>query len=260
MSVSEHTTKYWQYQYDVAMGHMVPLLQAWGVRLNGADVLDVGCGSGGGTCATLDAGARCWGFDINPRLIDEARALQGSRAIHFESGNMYEQAVPFGGQKFDLVVLHDVFEHLDDKDATMQKLASYLRPGGNILITFPPYFSAYGAHQQHLRAPYAKLPFFHLLPFAMSSIIPRLKGEHPYVIEEVTKLGRLKMGMKAFEQIARHNGMTIPGKQAYIISPNHIRFGLKPIPAGPVAEIPLLGELLCTGVVYLLSPFLESAA
>ncbi|MFN0157261.1 MAG: class I SAM-dependent methyltransferase [Bacteroidota bacterium] len=253
-TISEHTTKYWQYQYDVAKDYMLPLLQGWGVQLQGADLLDVGCGTGGGTCATCDAGALCVGFDINERLIDEALVLQNNRTIHFESGNMYEQVVPFGGRKFDLVVLHDVFEHLDDKDATMQKLASYLKPTGKILITFPPYFSAYGAHQQLLRAPFARLPFFHLLPFAISTVLPRLKGEHPYFVEEVTKLGRLKMGMKEFERIAARNHLTIDGKQAYLIGPNHIRFGLKPIAAGPVAEIPLLGELLSSGVVYLLSP------
>jgi hypothetical protein len=47
-------------------------------------------------------------------------------------------------------------------------------------------------------------------------------------------------------------GLRIAGKQAYIISPNHIRFGLKPMPGNLAAAIPLLGEIVTSGVVYLL--------
>lgn len=135
----------------------------------------------------------------------------------------------------------------------MRKLKGFMKPDGRLLITFPPYYSAYGAHQQLLQSHLAKLPFFHLIPLSLSMILPRIKGEQKYVVDEVQKLGRLKMGMRKFEQIAEWNSTKIVGKQAYIIGPNHIRFGLKPIPAGPIAEIPLLGELLCTGVVYLLA-------
>lgn len=81
-----------------------------------------------------------------------------------------------------------------------------------------------------------------------------MAAEDPSIVQEVRKLGRLRMGMRAFEQIARSSGMKVERKQAYLISPNHIRFGLRPIAAGPVAGIPLVGEVLCTGVVYLLSP------
>ena len=80
-----------------------------------------------------------------------------------------------------------------------------------------------------------------------------MKGEDSLIIEEVQKLVRNKMGMRKFEALVGESEVTIVGKQAYLISPNHIRFGFKPIPAGPVAEIPVLGELMCTGVVYLLS-------
>ncbi len=253
-AIAEYTRTYWQYQYDVASGHMAPLLESWGVRLQGASMLDVGCGSGGGVCAMYDLGVKCIGYDVNPRLVAEADALKGERAIPFSTADIYAREQPASAEEgYDLVVLHDVFEHLDRKDEMMQKLKLYLKPQGRLLITFPPYYSAYGAHQQHLKASFAKLPFFHLVPFMLSAIVPRLQGEDAYVISEVTKLGRLKMGMKKFEEIAARNTMRIVGKEAYIISPNHIRFGLKPIPAGPVANVPVLGEVLCTGVVYLLA-------
>ncbi len=248
---SEHTRGYWQYQYDVTHKHMLPLLESWGVQFKDTSLLDVGCGSGGGTCAMYDRGVRCTGYDLNERFIAEANVLKGSRSIPFSVADIYREGRPAEGS-YDLVVLHDVFEHLDHKDEMMQKLKLYMKPDARLLITFPPYFSAYGAHQQHLRAWYAKLPFAHLVPLVMTRVIPGLQGEDPYIIEEVTKLGRLKMGMRGFEEIAFRNNLRIVGKKAYLISPNHMRFGLPSLAAGPVASLPGLGELLCTGVVYLL--------
>lgn len=250
----EQTRKYWQYEYDVAAKYMIPLLEGWGVALKGASVIDVGCGEGGGLCAMYDAGAAsCCGFDIEIGRVEAAQQLKGERRIFLTTGNLYEDTLPYTENTYDLVVLHDVFEHLDHKDDVMKKLAAYAAPSGKVMITFPPYYSAYGAHQQLLNTSWVKFPFFHLAPFAMSTILPRLQGEHPHIVEEVQKLGRLKMGMKKFEMIVARNGLRIAGKQAYLISPNHIRFGLKPIPASKVAEIPILGEIVCTGVVYLLS-------
>jgi ubiquinone/menaquinone biosynthesis C-methylase UbiE len=247
-----HPRFYWQYEYDVAAKYMIPLLRQWGVGMTGRSVLDVGCGEGGGVCAMHDAGAMCVGFDIDAGRVRVACELQGDRGIVFEVGNLYEEQIPFAGKQFDLLSLHDVFEHLENKTEMLEKLKGYLKPGGGMLITFPPYYSAYGAHQQLLNTGFARLPFFHLLPFSFR-LLARLKNEDPFFVEEVMKLGRLKMGMKQFEQIAKAGGLTIAHKQAYLISPNHIRFGLKPIPAGPVADVPVLGELLCTGVVYLLT-------
>ena len=74
-----------------------------------------------------------------------------------------------------------------------------------------------------------------------------------HVVAEVQKLARLKMGMKQFERIARDRGLRIERRRAYLISPNHIRFGLRPFAAGPLARVPVIREFACTGVVYLLS-------
>lgn len=252
MEISNPSERYWHYEYDVAAKYMIPLLEGWGMHLHGARMIDVGCGEGGGVCAMHDHGMQCAGFDIEEPRVALARLLQGERSIRWAIGNLYVDDLPFSGEQHDLVVLHDVFEHLEQKQAVLERLKRYMKPGGRLMITFPPYFSAYGAHQQLLNSFWAKIPFFHLPPFAITKILPRLKGESPRIVEEVQKLALLKMGMRKFEDIVTRGGLTIEGKQAYLISPNHIRFGLKPIPAGPVAEIPLLGEIVCTGAVYLL--------
>jgi SAM-dependent methyltransferase len=251
--ITDHDRRYWQYEYDVAWRYMVPLLRTWGVSLSGTAVLDAGCAEGGGVCAIHDAGARCAGFDIDAGRIDLARALTGGRAIAFGLGSLYEEIFPFSETTYDLVILHDVFEHLDHKDRVLRKLGQLLAAGGRILITFPPYFSAFGAHQQHLSTWYGRLPYFHLLPFALTRILPRMKGEAPSVLDEIQKLGRLKMGMHGFESIVRESGLRVEQCKSYLVSPNHIRFGLRPLSAGIAGRIPLVREVFCTGVVYLLA-------
>ncbi|HTY59827.1 MAG TPA: class I SAM-dependent methyltransferase [Bacteroidota bacterium] len=251
--MDDHNRKYWQYEYDVSARFIVPLLDAWGRPPAGASILDVGCGEGGGLCALHDRGGVCAGFDVEQSRVATAIDLQGSRSITFACGDLYADRVPFDDRRFDLVTLHDVFEHLDHKPAMIERLKKYLAPGGKLLITFPPYYSAYGGHQQHLRAWFARLPFFHLVPFAASKILPDLRGEVPHVVAEVQKLARLKMGMRQFERVARECGMRIDHRRAYLISPNHIRFGLRPLAAGPLARVPVVREFVCTGVVYLLS-------
>jgi SAM-dependent methyltransferase len=189
--VTAHDRKYWQYEYDVAARYLVPLLRSWGVQPAGCAVLDVGCGEGGGLCALADAGGTCAGFDVDTGRIDSARTLKGERAIDFRTGDIYADGAPFEGKTFNLVTLHDVFEHLERKREMLDRIAGYLAPGGKLLITFPPYYSAYGAHQQHIATWYARLPFFHLVPTAMSRLIPRLKGEAPHVLAECNLIGKV---------------------------------------------------------------------
>jgi 2-polyprenyl-3-methyl-5-hydroxy-6-metoxy-1,4-benzoquinol methylase len=196
VEVTEHDRLYWQYEYDVAAQYLVPLLRSWGVRIEGATLLDVGCGDGGGLCAFVDAGMVCKGFDIEEHRIQLAQVLAGSRQIDLVVGNIHEK--PFDGETFDLIVLHDVFEHLDRKEEALNILHTYLAPRGHVLITFPPYYSAFGAHQQLLRSPLGKVPFVHLIPFMMSNVIPSLTHEPEHFITEIQKLGRQKMGIAKF--------------------------------------------------------------
>jgi len=252
MAATEHDTVYWKYEYDVADLYLRPLLERWGIPPQGLSVLDVGCAEGGGLCALHDRGADCVGFDIDEKRVLTAQALQGKRTIELRTGNLYSNDLPFSDRRFDLVTLHDVFEHLDDKDTMIKKLGGYLKPAGKLLITFPPFYSAYGGHQQHLQVWYAKLPFFHLVPLSMSVVAPRIKDIPPQVVEEVQKLRRLKMGMRSFEMIVRSSDLLIERRQAYLISPNHIRFGLRPVEADLLSRIPILREFICSGVVYLL--------
>lgn len=253
METTEAGRIYWKYEYDVMARYLLPLMQSWGTKVKDATVLDVGCGDGGGISAMYDAGMHCKGFDLEQPYIDLAHAMSNGRKMEMFVGSIYADPVPLKGETFDYVILHDVFEHIERKTYVLETLKQYLKPGGQLIITFPPYYSAFGAHHQFLKAKFRRLPFFHLLPFAISSVVPRLKGETPHMVEEIQKLARLKMGIGKFERLVAETGYAVDRKKFYLIGPNHIRFGLTPVGAGPIGSTPLVRELLVSGVVYLLS-------
>jgi 2-polyprenyl-3-methyl-5-hydroxy-6-metoxy-1,4-benzoquinol methylase len=252
MEITDHDKFYWQYEYDVVAKHLLPILRSWGVGIEGKMLLDVGCGDGGGISVFYDAGMICKGFDIEPRRIELAKAMQGSRNLDVGLGNIYLDTPPCAGETFDLVLLHDVFEHLEQKSLVLKKLSDYMKPDGSLFITFPPYFSAFGAHQQLLHSKLGKMPFFHLLPFALSKIMPSLPNEAKAFVDEITKLSRMKMGMAKFERVVSESNLQITQRKCYVIGPNHIRFGLTPLDAGIFGKIPVLREFAVSGVLYLL--------
>lgn len=253
IEITEHDRFYWQYEYDVVAKYLLPLFRQWGVNTQGAALLDVGCGDGGGLAAFHDGGMDCKGFDVEPRRVELAHEMSNGRRMDLRVGNIYLNPPPFADRKFDLVVLHDVFEHLDHKDEVLRTLGSYLAPGGKLAITFPPYYSAYGGHQQLMRTWFAAVPFVHLLPFMVSFVVPNLKKEDRVIVDEIRKLDRLRMGMRKFERLLPGARLQLEAKRGYLISPNHIRFGLKPMSSGIVKYLPLIREVFTSGVVYLLA-------
>ncbi|MDP2208984.1 MAG: methyltransferase domain-containing protein [Bacteroidota bacterium] len=250
--ITDHDRKYWQYEYDVVAKHLLPLLKECGLNSNGETLLDVGCGDGGGVSAFYDAGFVCKGFDIETRRVELANAMRQERNFEMVYGNIYDEDFPYSKEQFDLIVLHDVFEHLGKKELVLEKLKSCLKSDGRILITFPPYYSAYGAHQQLLKSKMGKLPFFHLLPFSIPFLIDKFPNEEKSFVEEIKKLASLKMGIHKFEKLLERCGLSVEQVRKYIIGPNHIRFGLKPISAGWFGNIPILNEIVSSGIVYLL--------
>lgn len=105
-----------------------------GVSLDGATVLDIGCGSGGITLHLAEKyGPRhVIGFDVELPPIEKARARCGERAmsgrVTFVQGP--PGALPFADESFDVVFSKDAFIHVADKDAIFAEVARLLKPGG----------------------------------------------------------------------------------------------------------------------------------
>jgi SAM-dependent methyltransferase len=113
-------------------------------RHPGADVLNVGSGPFFELAELEDVGARIAVCDIDPRAIDAAKELHGTklaRADVIAPGAM----LPHDDASFDVVVSMDVIEHVPDPEPWVFDIVRVLRPGGCLFLTTPNYgFSTLG--------------------------------------------------------------------------------------------------------------------
>jgi SAM-dependent methyltransferase len=110
-------------------------------HLKGAVVLDYGCGSGEFSMILARRGARVFGIDISPRLIEQARASaaemgRNGSPPHFLAGDA--QHTPFGDAMFDYVLGNGALHHLDLEKA-FAEIARVLKPGGKAVFLEPMY-------------------------------------------------------------------------------------------------------------------------
>ena len=88
-------------------------------------LLDLGCG--GGLLAPHVAGYRHVGVDISASALTVA-ASHGVEPVLADAADL-----PFEDESFDVVVAGEIFEHVEDLDATVAEATRVLRAGGTLI-------------------------------------------------------------------------------------------------------------------------------
>jgi len=113
----------------------VPLLVSAARISAGADVLDVGCGTGGFSRAIArSAPARVTGYDLSERFIEQARTLPAPEAGAVEWVVGDAEQLPFDDSSFDRVLLSLVLHQLPHPRAAVREAFRVLRGGGLALV------------------------------------------------------------------------------------------------------------------------------
>lgn len=139
----------WEYlQGPVFFDMLSPYLRI--DALCGKDVLDVGCGWGGKAIyyAEHSGLTTIHGFDL-PMVYEPGNSLsfareKGVNNCFFKTG--YAEEMPYEDEQFDVILMDDVLEHVNDPDKVMKECSRVLRRRGTLVGKFPSFKMAYAHH------------------------------------------------------------------------------------------------------------------
>ncbi len=128
--------------------------------LAGKRILDAGCGLGMYVRAFHRFSDEVYGVDIDPEKIAEARR---------ELPNVYvasAEALPFPDGFFDVVLSHEVLEHLGDDRRGVEEASRVLKPGGRLVVFAPNRLWLFETHGIYWQGEYrfGNFPLVNWLP------------------------------------------------------------------------------------------------
>ena len=106
------------------------------MRLQDAQVLDLGCGGGLLSEALAKAGAEVTGIDLAPDLIKVAKLhrLESGVQVDYREQSAEALAEQAPGT-FDAITCMEMLEHVPDPAAILRACATLLRPGGRLFLS-----------------------------------------------------------------------------------------------------------------------------
>lgn len=247
-------------QVENARAFVLPFIQQCTPINEQLRILDIGCGDGGVLLPFLELGCRATGIELDEQkssiAVSFLSAYTATGQVEIINRNIYdESALQEYREKFDLIILKDVIEHIPEQDRFIPYLKQFLKPGGMVYFGFPPWQMPHGGHQQVCRNKFLSiLPYYHLLPIPLYRGILNLFGEYPTTINELLEIKSTGISIEKFERLVRNSGYSIVAATHYLINPIYqYKFGWKPrIQFGWLSKIPVLRNFFTTCVYYLI--------
>jgi len=99
-------------------------------KIKNGKILEIGCGNGYLLQTLQNNGFDCYGIEPSPMAYSHAKNVLD---LHVENNFLHNSS--FFNQKFDVIIMVDVVEHLSDMQKFMQQIIRVLNPNGYIFIT-----------------------------------------------------------------------------------------------------------------------------
>lgn len=107
-------------------------------------IMEAGCGSGG-NLALLKSFGTVDAFEYDDFARRAAIAKSG---LDIPYGALPDE-IPYKGKHYDLIVLLDVLEHIEDDRSALMALSCHLKAEGHLLITVPAFPWMWSKHDEH---------------------------------------------------------------------------------------------------------------
>jgi len=220
-------------------------------------ILEIGCGEGGNLLPFAKLGCNILGVDISKNRIKEAEQMYMQENVPgtFICDNIF--SIAGHNRQFDIIICHDVIEHIADKQSLLETAHSFLKNSGVFFIAFPAWQMPFGGHQQICRNTLlSKFPFVHLLPKKVYKQILTYAGESEEMINEMLSIRNTGITIETFEKNVSLTKWEIVNRNLYLINPHYeIKYGLTPrrIPEF-ISNIPYIRNYISTSCFYILKP------
>ena len=239
---------------ETCRSYFMPYISRWHEVRAETSVLEIGCGEGGNLLPLAKAGANVTGIDIASCRIEQARRFFAEEQTegNFICCDIFKHR---SRNKFDIIICHDVLEHLQDKEGLLSLVCSYLKDGGIAFMSFPAWQMPFGGHQQICRSRLlSHLPFIHLLPLPLYKRIIGWSGESVGCLNELLSIRETRITLETFERLVGSSGLTIVDRTLYLVNPHYkVKFGLKPRKLPQLlSQVPYLRDVLSSSCFYLL--------
>ncbi|HTY37291.1 MAG TPA: class I SAM-dependent methyltransferase [Bacteroidota bacterium] len=241
--------KHFVEQRKHAETYLIPYFERHCPGFRSYRILDVGCAEAGFLDALHASNIQGMGLELEAQRIATSRNF--NPGLEILEGDITDPLIVSRiNNTFDLIVIRDVIEHIQDKGTVFQHLRALLRSEGFIYITFPPRSSPFGGHQQNGRSLLKYVPYLHLLPSSFISAAGRIAGEHPDTVGSIILQKHIGLSIRQFEDLAAAHGFQMFLKELFLFRPVFsVRYGL---PTKLMPEVPGVREYLTLGCECLL--------
>ena len=143
------------------------------VDLEGKRILDIGCGVGAFVRRLREFTPHVFGFDIDRESVVTAAEELPNLAL------AVGEYMPYPEASFDVIILHEVLEHVDDDVATLKEARRVLAPGGRVVIFVPNRLYPFETHGIFLGKKYlfGNMPLVNYLPDAVRDrLVPHARA------------------------------------------------------------------------------------
>lgn len=247
--------------------YYLPFLKNECIGRSDMSILEIGCGEGGNLKPFIDnpgfSCSRIVGLDRSINRIEQAKEFYRDEIkagkIELIASDIFE--IKDWDKSFDIILLHDVIEHITDKQKLLAYIQRFLTPGGTLFIGFPAWQMPFGGHQQTCRSKIAShLPFFHLLPAGVYKSMLKCCNETPEKIFELLDTKECGISVEKFKKLISGTNLEITKECLYFINPHYeAKFNLKPRRLSPVLKsIPYVRNFFTTSCFYLLKNKIEN--
>lgn len=225
--------RYFEIQYLNSKESIIPFLEEFYTPKKGSYVLEIGSAEGGVLKAFSDLDCICTGIELSESRVELANAFMKDEVnaglISFVNEDIYNINPNELPNKFDLIILKDVIEHIHDQKKFMSKVDQFLNTDGIIFFGFPSWRMPYGGHQQIAKSKFlAKMPYYHLLPRPIYKMILKSFGEKDKLIEDLLEIKDTGISTNQFEKLCKSNSYKTLKRVKYLVAPIYeYKFGYK---------------------------------